>query len=784
MPTPNSGMKSEARKGLDWRSEFGRGGTEVGIARARDIVNAKDLSDSTVKRMYSFFSRHEVDKKAQGFRPGEKGYPSNGRIAWALWGGDAGFSWSKKLVNQMKKDERWSESIDKDDTIEPEQEVIQMERHVVGVEETEDSFIVEFRKADMEAAEDTVEDIIEDSEEERSAELDDEEYQAMARDMVSDKVIYRTIDLSRGAIDEEKRIVRIGVSSETPVERDFGLEVLGHNKEDIDMEFMASGRAPLLNNHKMDEQIGVVRSFYLDEAQRRTVALVEFGNSALAQEVFEDVRTGIKQNISVGYSINRMVRSKDGEGKEYYRASWTPMEASIVAVPADPSKFVGVGRSTEKTLNTNKVTTMTEEVKVDVRQVSDSAKAEALANVGEIISLGKHHNQRDLADKAIERGVSVDQFKGELLEAVRNDRPLETPAAVVDVAKSEQREYSLIRAIKAHSSGDWREAGYEREISDEIARRSGKEARGFYVPANINWGQRDQTKSPTSAGGFLVGTDHLADQFIEALYGRLTVASLGARIMQGLKGDIAIPKLSASVTNSAFVAEGSAPSEGAATFSQVTMSPKTLAAYVDVSRRLTQQSDPSVEQVLRNDIINTFARRIDDAAIEGGAANGPSGIIANGSTNVVAMGTNGAAITYAKVVEMMKAVEEDNAIINSSAFLTNPKVIAALRTTGKQASGVEGNFIMDANQSILGTNVASSTIVPSDLTKGTGSNLSAMVYGDFSQIMIGFWSGVDVVVDQSSLSTSGGTRLAFFQDLDVAIRYPESFAVIKDIIAS
>jgi HK97 family phage major capsid protein len=479
-----------------------------------------------------------------------------------------------------------------------------------------------------------------------------------------------------------------------------------------------------------------------------------------------------------------MVRSKDGEGKEYYRASWTPMEASIVAVPADPSKFVGVGRSTEKTLNTNKVTTMTEEVKVDVRQVSDSAKAEALANVGEIISLGKHHNQRDLADKAIERGVSVDQFKGELLEAVRNDRPLETPAAVVDVAKSEQREYSLIKAIKAASSGDWREAGYEREISDEIAHRSGKEARGFYVPANINWGQRDQTKSPTSAGGFLVGTDHLADQFIEALYGRLTVASLGARIMQGLKGDVAIPKLSASVTNSAFVAEGAAPSEGAATFAQVTMSPKTLAAYVDVSRRLMQQSDPSVEQVLRNDIINTFARRIDDAAIEGGATNGPSGIIANSGTNVVAMGANGAAITYAKVVEMMKAVEEDNAIINSTAFLTNPKVIAALRTTARQANGVEGNFIMDANQSILGTNVASSTVVPSDLAKGTGSNLSAMVYGDFSQIMIGFWSGVDVVVDQSSLSTSGGTRLAFFQDLDVALRYPESFSVIKDIVAS
>ena len=145
--------------------------------------------------------------------------------------------------------------------------------------------------------------------------------------------------------------------------------------------------------------------------------------------------------------------------------------------------------------------------------------------------------------------------------------------------------------------------------------------------------------------------------------------------MQGLKGDVSIPKLSASVTNSAFVAEGSAPSEGAATFAQVTMSPKTLAAYVDVTRKLMMQSDPSVEQLLRNDIVNTFARKIDEVAIEGGGSNEPTGIIGNSSTNVVAMGTNGAAVTYAKVVDLIKEVEVDNAIINDTAFLTNPKDI-------------------------------------------------------------------------------------------------------------
>jgi len=96
MPVPTQAMADEAQRGLDWRAEFGRGGTEVGVARARDISNRKDLSDDTIGRMVSYFARHEVDKEAQGFRPGEDGYPSAGRIAWALWGGDPGKSWADK----------------------------------------------------------------------------------------------------------------------------------------------------------------------------------------------------------------------------------------------------------------------------------------------------------------------------------------------------------------------------------------------------------------------------------------------------------------------------------------------------------------------------------------------------------------------------------------------------------------------------------------------------------------------------------------------------------------
>ena len=101
---PTDGMVEEAKKGLEWRKEFNRGGTNIGAIRARQIIARENLSPSTVKRMFSFFSRHEVDKQAQGFRPGEDGYPSAGRIAWALWGGDAGFSWSRKVASQIDRE--------------------------------------------------------------------------------------------------------------------------------------------------------------------------------------------------------------------------------------------------------------------------------------------------------------------------------------------------------------------------------------------------------------------------------------------------------------------------------------------------------------------------------------------------------------------------------------------------------------------------------------------------------------------------------------------------------
>ena len=669
---------------------------------------------------------------------------------------------SENLITTSEENEM--DDINIENTISETEEVVETEVEEVKAESEE----VETTEPEEMAVE------VEEGEEDRS---------------VSSEIAYRTIDLSKASyIDEENRTVRIGVSSEQPVSRSFGLEVLDHKRESIDTAFMDSKTAPFLLDHDMSQVIGVVEDFKIDETAKRTTAVVRFGKGELASEIFEDVKDGIRKNISVGYKVNKMERdSNDIIGDHYRATSWSPMEISSVSIPADQSVLVGVGRKNKQELNFKDIK-MSEENKIDSNAIrseaTESAKAEMLKNAKEISALGKHHGQRDLADNAIQNGMSVEQFRGVLLDNISNDKPLDVAPATVGLNQKEKGEYSLIRAINAASTGDWSKAGYERELSEDIAQRTGKEARGFYMPSDLNWGQRDQTVSPTSAGGFLVGTDHLADQFISALYAKLTVGELGARVMTGLKGNVAIPKLSAETTNTAFVAEGGAPTEGAATFAQVTMTPKTLASYVDCSRKLMLQSDPSVEAVLRNDIISQFARKIDSVAINGGGSNEPSGIIPGvPSGNVVAMGTNGLAPTYAKIVELIKAVDVSNAMGGNPSFLTSPKVVAALRTTAKQSGGAEGNFIMEAASDILGYNIASTTLVPSNLAKGTGSNLSAAIFGDFTNVMLGFWSGVDVVVDTSSLSTSGGTRLAFFQDLDVGIRRGEGFSVIKDIIA-
>ena len=761
MAIPTKGMKEDAQRALDWRKEFGRGGTRVGAVRARQIVNGDNLSESTIKRMYSFFSRHEVDKKAKGFRPGEEGFPSNGRIAWGLWGGDAGFSWSKKLVNQMKNEKSFnSQELEKHPllTNEEEKSMNKEDRHILNVTETDNTVVVEFQKHEDVEHEDEFVDSEESSRQEKN-ELD-----------IDVAINYRTIDLSQHSyLDEEKRLVRIGVSSEEPVERSFGLEVLSHEQKDIDMEFISSGRAPFLLDHDMTKQIGVIEEFKLDEAAKRTIAVVRFGRSALAQEVFQDIQDGIRMNISVGYRVNKLERDNNGE-EDYYRAAWSPMEVSSVSVPADQSRLVGVGRSA----NLNKGIIMTEEKKQDINldqvrsQTLEEAKAEFKRNSNEIIDLAVKHNKRDLADDAIRNGMSVEEFRGELLNEICNDKPLDT--AEIGMSKQEVREFSLVRAINALANPSDRKAQeaakFEFECSDEAARQYGKTAQGIMLPAEVlgNWSKRDLNTSDDST---LIAEDYRAGDFVDVLRNSSSVMQAGATMLRGLQGNVVIPKKTGASSAGWIATEGAAAAESEFTTGSITMSPKVIGAFTDASRLMLQQSSLDIESLIRNDLSASIATAIDLGALAGSGSSGqPTGISATSGINTT---TFAAAVpTFAELVAMESAVSNDNALTGSLRYIARPADWGNLKTVDK-ASGF-GQMIVGPDGNINGYDVVRSNQVTS----------GDYYFGNFADLLIGMYGGLDITVDPYALSTSGGVRIVALQTLDVAVRHAVSFCKSSD----
>jgi len=856
MARPTEGMKVEARKGLDWRKEHGRGGTRIGAERANQILNNENLSDETIKRMYSFFSRHEVDKQAEGFKQGEKGYPSNGRIAWALWGGDAGFRWSKTKVNQMKDDrsleerstedtlrekarehnkdvgdnpakrtsystlqkvynrgigayntnpssvrpnvsskEQWAmarvnnflrvlktgkyKSGKHDTDLLPEGHPLSTknkekamenkeDRHILNVNETDDSVIIEFSKHHEDEQEgEEVEMEVTDSERPYHDKEED-------RKVVDMPMKYRTIDLSKHSyLDEENRRVRIGVSSEEPVERSFGMEVLGHSADDINMEFINSGRAPLLLDHDMTKQIGVIEEFKLDETAKRSLAVVRFGRSALAQEVFEDVKDGIRMNISVGYRIDKLERMNDKD-ETYYKAKWTPMEVSSVSVPADQSRLVGVGRSKDNNNINFKEITMSEDKKDinldEVRtQTIDEAKAEFKRNSKEILNLATKHNKRDLADKAIADGISVEEFRGILLESISNNTPLETPSEI-GMTKEEVRDFSLVKAIRAMANPADRkaqeDAAFEFECSAEAARQYGKDAQGIMLPAEVlrTWGKRDINSSDDST---LIAEDYRGDSFIDVLRNESSVMQAGATMLRGLQGNVVIPKKTAASSAGWIATEGNAASESEFTSGSVTMSPKVIGAFTDATRLLLQQSSLDVENLIRDDLTKSIATAIDLGALAGSGSSGqPTGISNTSGINTTTFAA--ANPTWAEIVAMESAVANDNALTGSLGYICRPADFGTLKTTEKATNTAQ--FVVSPDNTMNGYNVIRSNQVTS----------GDFYFGNFADLLIGMYGGLDITVDPYALSTSGGVRIVALQTVDVAVRHAVSFCVSND----
>lgn len=593
------------------------------------------------------------------------------------------------------------------------------------------------------------------------------------------------IDVVRGTVDEAARTVELAFSSETPVDMWWGVEVLDHKTSSIRLDRLKRA-GPLLMDHDRTDHVGVVESVQIgsDKVAR---AVVRFGKSARAAEVFQDVVDGIRVNVSVGYRIHEAMLESEKDGVGTYRVTdWEPYEISLVSVPADTD--VGVGRSAAPQTKTEEkaMSEVTPPPAPPVNTIEHVRKGEEnerkrATEIHAIADQYAKYGLEKIAREAVTTGMSVDEFRA---KAMQHMTSLPKPTAEIGLSQTEVKRYSLLRALNYLANAtDPRAraaAAFEIECSNAAADKAGKASRGLLVPFDIL--RRDLNVATATAGGHTVATILEAGSFIEMLRNSMVIDRMGARMLTGLVGNIAIPRQTGGAT-SYWVAESGAPTESQAAFDQVSMTPKTIGAYTDISRKLLQQSSIDVESFVQIDLARAQGLGIQSAAIVGGGSNQPTGVISTAGIGDVAGGTNGAAPTWQHIVDLETDVSVANADVGTLGYLTNAKVRGRLKTTQK-FTGTNGVPVWgDGDVPLNGYSTGVTNAVPSNLDKGTSTGVcSAIVFGNWADLIIAMWGGLDLVVDPYTHSTSGTVRIVTLQDVDVAVRHAESFSVMRDAL--
>ena len=811
---PTDGMRKEAERYRAWKKEGEGGGTDDARTRATQILSGNELSPDTVITMNAWFARHESDKTGKGFRPGEDGYPSNGRVAWAAWGGDAGQTWARSKSNSIKKarERTMTEETKTEHRAEPDGLKVgdfvrwnssggtargKIDRIVRdGSIDVPDSSFTITGTADDPAALITLY---------RNGEATDRKVGHKFSTLTKIAAI-RSVDagdrFERKEVTDFKnvksRTFEFPFSSEYPVKRYFGNEVLSHEDGAADLSRLNDGGAVLFN-HNMDKPIGVVESAYIGE-DKRGYAKIRFSRSKFASEILEDVKDGILRGISFGYSINDMDETSDG----MLARSWSVHELSVVTVPADPT--IGFGRSLISPSQGNSITmedkspqqeiisaeesaspsvrTMEEstketaveaeksveiDIKAEVQRAIDENNARTAAITSLCREFGKY-GAEELTDSLIKSNKSPAEAKAAILDLVKNKaEAVNTPIRSTDMSTNEVgldqkeiKQFSFLRALNALANPTDRQAqeaaAFEREVSDAASKKYEKPANGILVPNEVL--QRDLNVGTATAGGNLVPTELLAGSFIDILRKRMAVMATNPTMLTGLSGNVSIPRMT-STSTAYFVGESGAPTESQQAFDQVNMTPKTIGAFVDYSRRLLLQSSIDVETMIRDDIAKVIATKLDNAAIYGsGSSNEPLGIKDTTGVGTSTITTFG---TFAEYIALETDVAAANADVANMYYLINASARGALKSTEKATN--TGQFVFENNEINGYPAIVSNQLANNDV-----------LFGDFSQFVIGMWSGLDLTVDPYANATSGSVRIIALQDVDFAVKQPTAFS--------
>lgn len=655
----------------------------------------------------------------------------------------------------------------------------------------------------------------------------------------------RSFELDRAAINAEARTVTLSFSSEVPVERYFGSEILDHAPGSVRLDRLNNG-APLLLNHDTGEQIGVVESATIGK-DRKGRAVVRFSKGEDGEEIFQDVLDGIRRLVSVGYRIHKTVTESKPGGVEIVRVTdWEPYEISLVSVPADDS--VGVGRNASNpapnqnisnTMNRDQIIAalLAASIAFDSNATDDQLRAllqqqapqlnpgqpytatraadppapitvireappitqadldrglaaerSRIATIGAIADQARANGITVDMQSAIGGGLSADAFRTQVYNALVARGSNYTPGTPSRTEARDMSRFSLVRAIGTLLSGRQLD-GIEREM-DEEARAEGQRIGVSYagqlaIPHSwmVHSGKRDMTATIDSTHGQTLIPTFLGS-FIDLLYNKLVFRDLGAVFLTGLTGNIDLPRLATGTVPALTATEVTASTESSPTTDKVSLTPNRLATYVEVTKRLMLQSDASIENMLRNDMARAMAVTMEVAAIHGTGTNEGLGICAQVGIGDVAGGTHGAAPTWANIVALETEVAADNADLGSLAYLTNTRVRGKLKTTAK-VSSTDSVMIWDKQPTPLNEyKVAVTNSVSHTLTKGNQSLSSAIIFGNFADLVFAQWGGIDILVNPYSLDTTGMVRINVESYYDTNVRRVESFAAMLDALTA
>ena len=621
----------------------------------------------------------------------------------------------------------------------------------------------------------------------------------------TNKTLSRAYDAEISHVDEENKTVTLSFSSEAPVQRNYGSEVLSHDEGAVNLERMTT--APLLWNHNHDVVLGKVVKANI--VNGRGEATVKWSSRAAAKDYWGDVREGILSNVSVGYKIDEYTPITEGKKAIGIRATrWTPYEISILGVPADNS--VGIGRSldepevvttveeTEPQLRSNEVyaTTLvsnevaTQEItnmsEVDINEV----RAQELDRIRAIQALGTQFQvPQDEVNKMIEGDKSIADVRGIVLDRLKSQAPNINPAPELGLSKKEKRSFSIAKLALAMAEGRPQDAGLEFEASRALEAQNITSKHGGIVIPLMDIETRanpDYLAQTFAQGGALVQTELHQEKFIEYLYNKSSVMQLGATMLSGLQGNIAIPKQNGTSTTYWLNPEGADITESGFPFSQIMMTPKVLGARSQWSYLAMRQPTLDIESLIRADFQHQISLAMDLAALSGSGTGGvPLGIINQPGVNTLSLGTNGGALTFKAITDLIKTVEQNNALIGDAGFLTNARVKYALMNTLKSTGDTASNYIMQSAGDLLGTKAVVSEQVSSAYTKGTGTNLSALIFGVWSELYIGTWSTAEILVNPYGAGfNSGSIDIRIMASMDTQVRHPQSFSLYKDIVAA